>query len=125
MILALVRQPLLATFLMAEGAQNFSMVAVQGMTITSAAFKIAVEDAEERVRSIGTLSLQFILILVSSPNKCLLPRVVGPCRAAFRRYFYNSDTKSCEPFIYGGCAGNANNFISFVDCQRECNSEQM
>ena len=63
MILALVRQPLLATFLMAEGAQNFSMVAVQGMTITSAAFKSAVEDAEERVRSIGTLSLQFILIL--------------------------------------------------------------
>ena len=42
---------------------------------------------------------------------CKLPKVVGPCRARFPRYFYNSATGDCEKFFYGGCRGNANNFM--------------
>lgn len=50
---------------------------------------------------------------------CLLPKDDGPCRAYVPRYYYNITTKKCEPFIYGGCQGNANNF-ALLQCQYTC-----
>uniref|UniRef100_A0A8C3IV38 BPTI/Kunitz inhibitor domain-containing protein n=1 Tax=Chrysemys picta bellii TaxID=8478 RepID=A0A8C3IV38_CHRPI len=38
------------------------------------------------------------------------------------RYFYNSATKRCEEFIYGGCQGNANRFPSVDECLKTCGS---
>uniref|UniRef100_A0A673C5K2 BPTI/Kunitz inhibitor domain-containing protein n=1 Tax=Sphaeramia orbicularis TaxID=375764 RepID=A0A673C5K2_9TELE len=35
---------------------------------------------------------------------------VGPCRAAFQRWYFNSLTGRCQRFIYGGCKGNKNNY---------------
>lgn len=40
----------------------------------------------------------------------------GPCRAAFPRWMYNMKSQTCQPFIYGGCEGNENNFESFDEC---------
>ena len=51
---------------------------------------------------------------------CYLPKVVGPCRARFPRYYYNKFTKRCEFFYYGGCRGNKNNFKSLKACNRKC-----
>ncbi len=53
-------------------------------------------------------------------GRCSLPQETGPCRAAFRRYFFNSETQTCETFIFGGCGGNRNNFRSLRHCQRAC-----
>ncbi|KAL3873904.1 hypothetical protein ACJMK2_036982 [Sinanodonta woodiana] len=53
---------------------------------------------------------------------CSLPADPGPCKGAFPAYFFNSDTNRCEEFIYGGCQGNANRFISKEDCERKCKS---
>lgn len=36
------------------------------------------------------------------------------------KFFYNVDTKECEFFVYSGCGGNANNFMSAVECQSTC-----
>ncbi|CAN8003247.1 unnamed protein product, partial [Ixodes pacificus] len=36
------------------------------------------------------------------------------------RWFFNVDTGVCERFIYGGCGGNANNYLSFAECERSC-----
>merc|ERR1712136_262823 len=47
---------------------------------------------------------------------CSLPRVVGPCRASFPRFFYNSSSGKCERFTYGGCQGNAINFNTIEEC---------
>nr|P0DN12.1 RecName: Full=U-actitoxin-Avd3k; Short=U-AITX-Avd3k; AltName: Full=AsKC8; Flags: Precursor [Anemonia viridis] len=51
---------------------------------------------------------------------CLLPMDVGRCRARHPRYYYNSSSKRCEKFIYGGCRGNANNFITKKECEKVC-----
>jgi hypothetical protein len=51
---------------------------------------------------------------------CNLPMVVGPCDALMPRYFFNPDTGQCEPFNYGGCGGNANNFETVEQCEQTC-----
>ncbi|RUS85409.1 hypothetical protein EGW08_006800, partial [Elysia chlorotica] len=56
------------------------------------------------------------------PSECLLPKIIGRCRAAFPRFFYNDSTGSCERFLYGGCGGNANNFRTVSACESRCPS---
>lgn len=51
---------------------------------------------------------------------CELPKSPGPCKATYDRWFYNSKSKSCEQFIYGGCEGNRNNFVMSDECQNMC-----
>ncbi|HQY59877.1 MAG: BPTI/Kunitz domain-containing protein [Myxococcales bacterium] len=56
----------------------------------------------------------------SDSGACGLPRVVGPCEAAIPRFWFNSGTGRCEPFVYGGCGGNANNFKDVAECAAVC-----
>ena len=51
---------------------------------------------------------------------CMLPREIGPCRGAHTRWYFNPGTNRCERFSFGGCSGNANNFRSERECQRQC-----
>ncbi len=44
----------------------------------------------------------------------------GKCLASIPRYYYNSATKTCEEFIYTGCGGSNNNFISKQSCMGVC-----
>uniref|UniRef100_A0A3P9KSI1 BPTI/Kunitz inhibitor domain-containing protein n=1 Tax=Oryzias latipes TaxID=8090 RepID=A0A3P9KSI1_ORYLA len=44
----------------------------------------------------------------------------GPCRGKFERYFYNFRKGRCEIFIYGGCLGNQNNFLTEKECLQRC-----
>lgn len=71
--------------------------------------------------------LSFLLIFAAfnafSPI-CQLPKVNGPCKAAFKRFFFNSETSQCEKFIYGGCQGNENNFESLQECKETCESNE-
>jgi hypothetical protein len=41
-------------------------------------------------------------------DACQLPIVPGPCEGYYPRFGYNSETKNCEQFVYGGCLGNNN-----------------
>ncbi|KAI9565498.1 hypothetical protein GHT06_009290 [Daphnia sinensis] len=54
------------------------------------------------------------------PEHCKLPADIGPCRAAKPRYHYNVTAGECQPFNFGGCRGNDNNFHTIEQCQSEC-----
>ncbi|WKY03565.1 hypothetical protein Q1695_004932 [Nippostrongylus brasiliensis] len=36
------------------------------------------------------------------------------------RYFYNNNLKECQTFLFLGCDGNSNNFVSVEKCQNYC-----
>ncbi|XP_078346264.1 PI-actitoxin-Aeq3b-like [Oculina patagonica] len=67
-----------------------------------------------------------LLIVMTQANKpkdssiCELPKVVGQCRGAFPKFYYNKDSGECEQFIYGGCMGNENNFETKEECEERC-----
>ena len=50
------------------------------------------------------------------PVRCSLPKKKGPCRYNQQKWYFNSETKKCERFTYGGCGGNANNFYTRISC---------
>ena len=53
---------------------------------------------------------------------CDLPSDSGPCYSQYKMYFYNSYSKKCEQFSYGGCYGNDNRFLSKAECESTCGS---
>ncbi|MEV0322469.1 BPTI/Kunitz domain-containing protein [Streptomyces sp. NPDC050658] len=53
-------------------------------------------------------------------DTCTLPPDPGPCSNTLLRWYYNPATGECEPFIYGGCGGNANNFATKEQCEMHC-----
>ena len=53
-------------------------------------------------------------------DPCFLMKKPGRCFGSFNRFYFDSSTKSCEPFMYGGCMGNANNFADRRSCESQC-----
>ncbi len=53
-------------------------------------------------------------------DPCILAPAAGPCRAQLPRYYYDLDEDNCKKFLYGGCAGNQNNFLSESECLKKC-----
>ncbi|CAL8085989.1 unnamed protein product [Calicophoron daubneyi] len=49
---------------------------------------------------------------------CSRPIDSGPCYGFFPRYAYNG--KKCVLFMYGGCRGNSNRFLTKADCKIAC-----
>ncbi|KAM8904724.1 amyloid beta precursor like protein 2 isoform 2-T2 [Spinachia spinachia] len=51
---------------------------------------------------------------------CALEAETGPCRASMPRWHFDMSQRKCVRFIYGGCAGNRNNFDSEEYCMAVC-----
>ncbi|XP_054555888.1 tissue factor pathway inhibitor [Talpa occidentalis] len=51
---------------------------------------------------------------------CAMKADDGPCKAMMKRFFFNIHTQQCEEFIYGGCEGNQNRFVSLEECKQTC-----
>ena len=49
-----------------------------------------------------------------------MPSLTGPCRGSFKRWFYETSTKTCKEFVYGGCRGNDNRFNTKEECEGVC-----
>lgn len=54
------------------------------------------------------------------PVLCLDPLDKGRCSASITRYYYNAKSKMCEQFVYSGCGGSSNNFVSRQSCTDVC-----
>ncbi|XP_075236217.1 kappaPI-actitoxin-Avd3c-like [Lycorma delicatula] len=50
--------------------------------------------------------------------RCKLPMDQGICKAAIPRWYFNG--RRCRQFIYGGCRGNENRFVSKAECLQQC-----
>lgn len=70
---------------------------------------------------LGALGYSFCL---HSKSVCLLPKDPGPCRGSFPRYYFDKSSGQCKTFIYGGCHGNGNNFLTLKDCETTCKAEK-
>merc|ERR1712168_331794 len=55
-------------------------------------------------------------------NVCDLPMDKGLGFALHAKFYYDTNSKQCEAFIYGGAGGNGNRFNSMAECQQECGS---
>jgi len=53
-------------------------------------------------------------------DDCLQLKEVGPCRASIPRFHFDSKTKSCQKFVFGGCMPNGNNFETLEACEGKC-----
>lgn len=51
---------------------------------------------------------------------CNLQQTQGGCTAYIPSFWHNPQTHECEPFVYGGCGGNANRFESLAACLATC-----
>ncbi|ESP02283.1 hypothetical protein LOTGIDRAFT_199824 [Lottia gigantea] len=50
---------------------------------------------------------------------------IGPCDGAFNRYYYDILSSQCKLFSYGGCGGNKNNFHTYGECVKQCESQDV
>ena len=74
--------------------------------------------------------LIFLLTLVivsgcckeSNHKDCSLIPDPGPCKAAFKKYYYDQKEKKCKEFIYGGCNGVVP-FQTLEDCKKKCSCD--
>ncbi|KGL88518.1 Kunitz-type protease inhibitor 1, partial [Charadrius vociferus] len=44
----------------------------------------------------------------------------GQCTESIPRWYYNPFSEKCDPFTYGGCGGNNNNFKEEEECMKSC-----
>ena len=51
--------------------------------------------------------------------RCELEPEIGPCDAAFIRYYYNQDEGMCREFTWGGCEGVVP-YETLEACEADC-----
>ncbi|XP_060530657.1 spondin-1 [Cylas formicarius] len=51
---------------------------------------------------------------------CMQDTDQGPCGGYYNRWYFDSRKLVCLPFIYGGCKGNKNNFLTHQECTDTC-----
>ncbi|XP_033847424.1 tissue factor pathway inhibitor 2 [Periophthalmus magnuspinnatus] len=54
------------------------------------------------------------------PVLCRDPLDKGTCSASIPRFYYNPKSQMCEQFLYSGCGGSSNNFVSRQSCMDVC-----
>lgn len=51
---------------------------------------------------------------------CRLEKDPGPCPGSVLRWYYDAVRQMCSQFVYGGCKGNANRFLTRAACEQRC-----
>lgn len=69
---------------------------------------------------------QIIVVCFFPPageNVCGLDKEAGPCYGYFVRWYYDVKNSRCDRFVYGGCQGNENNYLTLKECEQKCKAE--
>ena len=53
-------------------------------------------------------------------DPCTLPVETGTCDDRISQYFFDTESRQCELFMYSGCGGNTNRFSTAADCLHAC-----
>ncbi|XP_061610233.1 kunitz-type protease inhibitor 1-like isoform X4 [Phyllopteryx taeniolatus] len=80
--------------------------------------RLTVTDSNRRSDSADVRVL--VLDADVSARYCLSEAKAGPCRGAFPRWRYDATARQCRQFVFGGCKGNRNNFLSEDECVQAC-----
>ncbi|XP_014248718.1 spondin-1 [Cimex lectularius] len=51
---------------------------------------------------------------------CQSPKMPGPCRGQFEKWYFDTSTRNCMKFVYSGCWGNRNQFDTQEECEKTC-----
>ncbi|XP_048526195.1 spondin-1 [Dendroctonus ponderosae] len=51
---------------------------------------------------------------------CMQSSQHGPCNGYYGRWHFDASALTCVQFVYGGCRGNQNNFLTFEECLNTC-----
>ena len=68
----------------------------------------------------GSFADAGVFVVQGPPAECSEPKELGPCDAAMARYYFDTIAGRCQPFTYGGCQGNSNNFDTLAACEQRC-----
>ena len=64
------------------------------------------------------------LSLIVKEKQCSFDPKPGKCSMNLTKFYYNIQTRECELFVYSGCGGNGNNFMSILECETRCRQGQ-
>ncbi|XP_014898006.1 kunitz-type protease inhibitor 1a [Poecilia latipinna] len=88
--------------------------------LTSGKYKFSLTVTDAAGQSDSTMINVLVLTAEESEHHCMVPKKVGPCRGAFKRWHYNAASEKCEAFMFGGCLENKNNYIKEEECRKAC-----
>ncbi|XP_072469528.1 inter-alpha-trypsin inhibitor-like [Notamacropus eugenii] len=54
---------------------------------------------------------------------CLMEKDPGSCRASYTMWYFDPLKMKCLKFLYGGCVGNGNRFLTRRECYQRCAPE--
>uniref|UniRef100_A0A2K5PVB6 Kunitz-type protease inhibitor 2 n=1 Tax=Cebus imitator TaxID=2715852 RepID=A0A2K5PVB6_CEBIM len=119
-LLALLASLLLSEVLAADGERGIHENATGDLATSRNAADSSVPSAPRRQDSDDQSSDMF-----NYEESCTAKAVTGPCRAAFPRWYFDVERNSCNNFIYGGCRGNKNSYLSEEACMLRCFRKQV
>ncbi|XP_039754403.1 early lactation protein-like [Pararge aegeria] len=73
------------------------------------------EDSAE-----ATESRSGILVSTRRPMLCYYSPDKGQCNLKYPRYYYDYTVNRCRVFLYTGCGGNTNRFLTRTQCIKVC-----
>ncbi|KAK2706695.1 hypothetical protein QYM36_014662 [Artemia franciscana] len=59
-------------------------------------------------------------ITIQETDVCSYQPSAGNCTDYTERWYFDSREQRCIGFLYGGCQGNGNNFLTQADCEGRC-----